>query len=209
MRVAIIGSGHVGLVAAAGLAELGHQVICVDSDEAKIESLQRGIVPIHERFLPELLERHRGENIRFTASMQEAVAESQIIFITVGTPPRSTGEADLSIVEAVVREIAPWLNTYHLIVEKSTVPVCTNEWIHGLLGRCGVPRQRFDVVSNPEFLREGSAVTDFIFPDRIVIGATNPKAAKLMQSLYGELISGAYGTRADALPMPKDAAKPG
>src|SRR4051812_1938971 len=168
MNVAIIGSGHVGLVAAAGLAELGHHVICHDTDHHKIATLQQGRVPIHERFLAELLDRHRDARIRFTTSMRDAVQSSALVFISVGTPSRPSGEADLSWIESAVREMAPYLERYTVIVQKSTVPACTNEWLHGLLARCGVPREHFDVVSNPEFLREGTAITDFLFPDRIV-----------------------------------------
>ncbi|MBV8208413.1 MAG: UDP-glucose/GDP-mannose dehydrogenase family protein [Acidobacteria bacterium] len=190
MKVAIIGSGYVGLVAAACFAELGNDVICVDNDAAKLAALQAGCTPIHEQYLPELLARHRGTRLAFSASVTDAVRASAVVFIAVGTPPAESGEADLSYVEAVAHDIAQGLNGYKVIIEKSTVPVYTCEWIRRVI-TMNTP-QAFDVVSNPEFLREGTAVRDFFYPDRIVVGADSPRAAEVLRRLYAPLTSGAY-----------------
>ncbi|MFZ0996749.1 MAG: NAD-binding protein, partial [Candidatus Sulfotelmatobacter sp.] len=170
MRIAVVGSGYVGLVAGACFADLGHDVILVDNDERKLSALMNGQVPIHENFLPELLSRHRGQRLTFSDDLQEAVRASSVIFVAVGTPPTERGEADLSYVESVAREITGAINGYKVIVEKSTVPVYTSEWVRKIILRNGADPESFDVASNPEFLREGTAVTDFLFPDRIVIG---------------------------------------
>src|SRR5207253_1834549 len=127
MRIAVVGSGYVGLVASACFAELGHEVICIDNDKAKIEALVRGEVPIHEKSLPELLARHRGGRLNFSGSLRDGVQHAEVVFIAVGTPPAETGEADLSYVESVSREVASQLTGYTVIVEKSTVPVYTCE----------------------------------------------------------------------------------
>src|SRR5258708_30722945 len=150
---------------------MGHQVISVDNDEDKVNRLRNGGVPIYERHLPELLAKHRGQRIQFTSDLSDSVNRSEAVFIAVGTPQGSTGAADLSYVEAVVSEIARAISSYKVIVEKSTVPVYTNEWIRRVLHRDGVEPHHFDVVSNPEFLREGTAASDFLHPDRIVVGA--------------------------------------
>ncbi|HEX3569446.1 MAG TPA: UDP-glucose/GDP-mannose dehydrogenase family protein [Acidobacteriaceae bacterium] len=192
IRIAVVGSGYVGLVAAVCFAEIGHSVVCVDNDESKVAALESGDTLIHERYLPELLERHRGSRIRFTTDLAEATRESEAIFIAVGTPQSETGDADLSYVEAVACEIARSITSYKVIVEKSTVPVYTNEWICRAMERNGVSRRLFDVVSNPEFLREGTAVQDFLHPDRIVIGADSEKAAALLDAIYAPLTTGAY-----------------
>ncbi len=205
MQIAIIGSGYVGLVAAAGFAELGHSVICVDNDRQKVAALQRGEVPIHEKFLPELLVRHRGNRLRFSDSSQEAVRQSWLIFIAVGTPAGLNGECDLSYVEAVSREIGRKLVDHTVIVEKSTVPVCTSEWIRKVMLLNGASEGSFDVASNPEFLREGTAVTDFLYPDRIVIGADSGAAAGLLKEAYASVIQGSYARERGALPMPDSA----
>src|SRR4030088_2762057 len=178
MNIAIIGSGYVGLVAAAAFAEIGHRVTCVDNDAAKVDALNRGETLIHERFLPELLARHRGYRLVSTRSIQNAVRSSSIIFIAVGTPSSDSGEADLSVVENVACTIAENINSHKVIVEKSTVPVCTSQWIRRVMLQGGAPREMFDVVCNPEFLREGTAVTDFLYPHRIVIGADNAAAGE-------------------------------
>src|SRR5690349_6800077 len=134
MDIAIVGSGYVGLVASACFAELGHNVVCVDNDGAKIDALRQGEVPIHERFLPELLGRHRGERLQFSTSLQDAVKRSSVVFIAVGTPAGQNGECDLSFVEAVSREIAEAVESGpKLVVEKSTVPVCTCEWVRRIM----------------------------------------------------------------------------
>ena len=153
VSVCVIGSGYVGLVAAVCFAEMGHQVTCVDNDEARVKTLREGGVPIFEEHLPELLARHRGRGVEFTTDLGGAVERSEAIFIAVGTPQGDTGAADLSYVEAVVSEIARSIDGYKVIVEKSTVPVYTNEWIRRVLHRHGVDPNCFDVVSNPEFLR--------------------------------------------------------
>ena len=157
----------------------GHEVILVDSDERKISALQAGRVPIHEEFLPELMGKHAGARLSFTQDLTAAVRASEAIFIAVGTPPTEDGEADLSYVEQVACEIAGTIDGYKVIVEMSTVPVFTNEWIRRTMILNGAPENLFSVVSNPEFLREGTAVTDFLYPDRIVIAADTPGAAQL------------------------------
>jgi UDPglucose 6-dehydrogenase len=210
MKIGVIGSGYVGLVAAACFAELGHDVICVDNDAEKLAALRAGAVPIHEKFLPELLEKNRGKRLTFTGSIHDAVRASAAIFIAVGTPQSETGEADLSYVEAVSRELALALaeakDDYKIIVEKSTVPVYTNSWIRRVMELNGAPQGSFDVASNPEFLREGSAVTDFLYPDRIVAGADQERCADIMRAIYEPLTSGQYQKRPDAIPRP-DAAR--
>src|SRR6202789_2278667 len=192
IQIAVVGSGYVGLVAAVCFAEIGHNVVCVDNDERKVAALESGDTLIHEKHLPELLERYRNTSIRFTTDLSEATRECEAIFIAVGTPQSETGDADLSYVEAVACEIARSLTSYKVLVEKSTVPVYTNEWIRRAIERNGVARRLFDVVSNPEFLREGTAVADFLHPDRIVIGADSEPAAKLLGAIYAPLTTGAY-----------------
>jgi UDPglucose 6-dehydrogenase len=202
VSIAVVGSGYVGLVAAACFAEIGHRVICVDNDERKVKTLREGGVPIHEEYLPELLSRHRGDRLNFTTDLREAAQAAQAIFIAVGTPQSSTGSADLSFVDAVASEIARSIDSYKVIVEKSTVPVYTNEWIRRVVERNGVPTEMFDVTSNPEFLREGTAVVDFLHPDRIVVGAATERASQLLKSLYAPLTSGEYYKSAQAVPGP-------
>jgi len=192
IKIAVVGSGYVGLVAAMCFAEMGHEVICVDNDERKVEALRGGDTLIHENHLPELLDRYRNTKVRFTTDLAEATRESAAIFIAVGTPQSDTGDADLSYVESVASEIARSVNGYKVIVEKSTVPVYTNEWIRRVIERSGVSRDAFDVVSNPEFLREGTAVQDFLHPDRIVVGADSPRAAEVLSAIYAPLTSGEY-----------------
>jgi len=208
MKVAVIGSGYVGLVAAACFAELGHEIICVDNDLAKISALNSGDPLIHEDYLPELLARHRGNKLTFSSSLADAVRECTVIIIAVGTPAAASGEADLSYVESVTREIARCADGYKLIVEKSTVPVYTNAWIHRSMVLNGCRPGSFDVVSNPEFLREGTAVSDFLYPDRIVVGANTPRAAAAMRELYGPLLDGSYAQKEGAAPRPDEAAMP-
>src|SRR5882757_11337406 len=183
IKIAVVGSGYVGLVAAVCFAEMGHEVICVDNDERKVAALQGGDTLIHEKSLPELLEQHRNHRIRFMTDLGEATRRCSAIFIAVGTPQSETGDADLSYVEAVACEIARSIESYKVIVEKSTVPVYTNEWIRRAIERNGVARDLFDVVSNPEFLREGTAVVDFLHPDRIVVGADSDRAASLLKAI--------------------------
>ncbi len=200
VSICVIGSGYVGLVAAACFADMGHKVSCVDNDEARVKLLCDGGVPIFEEHLPELLAKHRGHGVVFTTNLGRAVEESEAVFIAVGTPQGDSGAADLSYVEAVVAEIARMIKNYTVIAEKSTVPVYTNDWIRRVLHRHGVERDRFDVVSNPEFLREGTAVVDFLHPDRIVVGASNERSAELLRRIYEPLTEGSYYTQAGAVP---------
>ena len=202
MRIAVVGSGYVGLVAGACFAELGHQVVLVDNDERKLAELQRGECPIHEKFLPELLERHRGKSLDFTGDLADAVRRSQVIFVAVGTPPKDDGDADLSYVESVAQGIACAIDDYKVIVEKSTVPVYTNSWVRKIMLLNGAPAELFDVASNPEFLREGTAVADFLYPDRIVVGADSDRCADLLAEAYQPLVDGSYFKKPDAIPGP-------
>jgi UDPglucose 6-dehydrogenase len=208
VSICVIGSGYVGLVAAACFAELGHRVICVDNDEAKIKTLREGGVPIFEEHLSEILARQRGRRVEFSTALAEAVERSEAMFIAVGTPQGDSGAADVSYVEAVVSEIARAIKGYKVIVEKSTVPVYTNDWIRRVLYRHGVDAQHFDVVSNPEFLREGTAVADFLHPDRIVVGADSERSANLLRRIYEPLTSGSYYSQPGALPGACSAAHP-
>jgi UDPglucose 6-dehydrogenase len=208
MRIAVVGSGYVGLVAGACFADLGHDVILVDNDERKLAALKNGEVPIHEKFLPELLSRHRGHRLQFSDNLQEAVRATAVIFVAVGTPPTDRGDADLSYVESVAREITGAINGHKVIVEKSTVPVYTSEWVRKIILRNGADPDAFDVASNPEFLREGTAVTDFLFPDRIVIGCDSQRAAEVLREVYAPLTSGGYYERGDAIPQPDRASIP-
>jgi UDPglucose 6-dehydrogenase len=200
VSIAVVGSGYVGLVAAACFAEIGHRVICVDNDERKVAMLREGGVPIHEEYLPELLGRHRNRSVTFTSDLRAATQEADAIFIAVGTPQSLTGSADLSYVDAVASEIARSITSYKVIVEKSTVPVYTNEWIRRVIERNGVPRELFDVASNPEFLREGTAVVDFLHTDRIVVGTDSARAADVLSDIYRPLTEGSYYKNPDAVP---------
>ena len=208
VSIAVVGSGYVGLVASACFAEMGHRVICVDNDEARVRQLCEGGVPIHEEYLPELLGRHRANLVEFTTDLRQAAQAAQAIFIAVGTPQSNTGSADLSYVDAVASEIARSISEYKVIVEKSTVPVYTNEWIRRVIERNGVSRELFDVASNPEFLREGTAVVDFLHPDRIVLGAETGRAEEVLRAIYEPLVSGAYYRQPAAVPGPRTAAEP-
>src|SRR5205085_5247161 len=208
MHIAVVGSGYVGLVAGACFADLGHEVILVDNDEQKLAALKAGQVPIHENFLPELLGRDCGSRLEFSSDLRKAMRASEAIFIAVGTPPMEQGEADLSYVESVARSISGAINGYTVIVEKSTVPVYTSDWVRRVMLRNATAADTFDVVSNPEFLREGTAVVDFLYPDCIVIGADNPRSAAVLREIYAPLISGSYYERPDAIPGPASAKVP-
>ena len=208
IKIAVVGSGYVGLVAAVCFAEMGHDVICVDNDERKVAALQGGDSLIHENSLPDLLEKYRNTKVRFMTDLAEATRECEAIFIAVGTPQSEAGDADLSYVEAVACEIARSITSYKVIVEKSTVPVYTNEWVTRSMERNGVARQLFDVVSNPEFLREGTAVSDFLHPDRIVVGADCERAAAVLRRIYLPLTSGDYYERRDSIPGSCNVAEP-
>jgi UDPglucose 6-dehydrogenase len=184
MNLAIVGSGYVGLVTGACFAEVGHRVICVDNDLKKVHQLQDGHIPIYEPGLEELVKKNvAGGRLSFTASIGEAVAASKVIFIAVPTPPQPDGSVDLSFVEGVAREIAVHIKEYRIVVDKSTVPVKTGEKVAQTIGRCN-PGADIDVVSNPEFLREGSAVEDLMKPDRIVVGVSSERAIGPMREIY-------------------------
>ena len=208
MQIAVVGSGYVGLVAGACFADMGHDVVLVDNDQEKLTKLRNGQVPIHEKFLPELLARHRGNRLSFSDDLKQAVMISSVIFVAVGTPPTESGEADLSYVESVAREISGGITSYKVIVEKSTVPVYTSDWVRKIILRNGADPELFDVTSNPEFLREGTAVTDFFFPDRIVIGCDSERPAAILRQIYAPLTGGSYYDKADAIPRPDRASIP-
>jgi UDPglucose 6-dehydrogenase len=208
MHIAIVGSGYVGLVAGACFADMGHQVILVDNDQQKLAALKNGQVPIHEKFLPELLQRHRHGSLSFSDDLRAAVQSSEAVFIAVGTPPTEQGHADLSYVESVARIIPSAINGYKVVVEKSTVPVYTSEWIRKIILRNAAAPDSFDVASNPEFLREGTAVTDFLYPDRIVVGADSDRCASVLRAIYAPLTDGSYYRRSEAIPRPDQAQIP-
>src|SRR3954449_3125482 len=185
MDISIVGSGYVGLVTGACFADVGHNVVCVDNDPRKVEALQAGRIPIYEPGLEELIHRNvSAQRLRFTGSVKEGVENSQVVFIAVPTPPQHDGSVDLSFIEKVAREIAGVLTDYRVIVDKSTVPVKTGEKVAESIKRYNKHGANFDVVSNPEFLREGCAVSDLMNPDRIVIGAQNEQAIDLMKKVY-------------------------
>jgi UDPglucose 6-dehydrogenase len=185
MNIAIIGSGYVGLVTGACFADVGHHVICVDNDQRKIQALQSGEVPIYEPGLQEVIQRNVfSQRLRFTRDIRDGVENSQIIFIAVPTPQQLDGSVDLTYIEQVTREIAEVLTEYRVIVDKSTVPVKTGEKVADTIRRYNKTAVAFDVVSNPEFLREGSAVADLMNPDRIVIGSNSDRALALMKKVY-------------------------
>jgi UDPglucose 6-dehydrogenase len=183
MKIAVIGTGYVGLVAGACFAESGNDVVCVDKDDAKIRMLRAGKMPIYEPGLEELVRRNRQENrLTFTTMLPKAVRASSIVFIAVGTPQGEDGSADLKYVLDVAREVARAMNGYKVIVDKSTVPVGTAVKVREVIRR--ETTHPFSVVSNPEFLKQGAAIDDFLKPDRVVIGAEDPRAREIMQELY-------------------------
>ena len=185
MKVGIIGAGYVGLVTGVCLAELGHEVYCVDCNKSKVDKLKRGGVPIYEPGLDALLKKNiKEKRIRFAVETSKMVRFADVIFICVNTPPKPNGEADLRYVESAAREIASTMKSYKVIVDKSTVPVRTGEKVAETIKRYNKKNLDFDVVSNPEFLREGSAIDDFFKADRVVIGVTSKRAAKVMKELY-------------------------
>ena len=188
MKITVVGAGYVGLVTGACFAELGNDVICVDIDEEKIKKLNNNIMPIYEPGLDQIVKRNRNEKrLVFTTDLKDSIKRSEIVFICVGTPPKDNGEADLSYVENVARTIAEVMDSYKVIVEKSTVPVQTGEDVSKTIKAYNRHKVDFDVVSNPEFLREGSAVSDFMNPDRVVIGCESEKARQIMKNLYKPL----------------------
>ena len=183
MKIAVIGSGYVGLVAGACLAENGNDVVCVDKDSSKVRSLQRGRIPIYEPGLEELVRRNRAEKrLLFTTDLGKGVRNAQIVFIAVGTPTGEDGSADLRHVLEVARQIGKAMNGYKVVVDKSTVPVGTSEKVRETIRK--ETSHPFSVVSNPEFLKQGAAVDDFMKPDRVVIGAEDQRAAEIMKELY-------------------------
>jgi UDPglucose 6-dehydrogenase len=188
MNICMIGTGYVGLVTGACFAEFGVSVICVDADAEKVARLKRGEVPIYEPGLSELVQKGvREGRLSFTTDTGEAVRQSLVIFIAVGTPPRGDGSADLSAVEAVAEAIARHMNGYKVIVTKSTVPVGTGDRVRAIIGKSQTERVNFDVASNPEFLREGAAIEDFMRPNRVVIGAESDHAVAILRDLYRPL----------------------
>lgn len=190
MDICIVGVGHVGLVTAACFAELGNRVICVDNNKAKIADLKKSIMPFYEPGLKEIvLKNVEGKRLSFTADLKNAVKNSLVIFIAVSTPPKESGEADLVDIERVAQTIARCMPSYRLIVEKSTVPVETGKWVEHTIRVNIRGKKKFDVASNPEFLREGSAIKDFMHPDRIVLGAESKEAKDLLLELYKPLRS--------------------
>ncbi len=183
MKITVIGTGYVGLVAGACLADMGNNVICVDNNEDKLKKLENGIIPIYEPGLEELVKSNVSENrLRFTSNIDNAVKESEVCFIAVGTPQGEDGSADLQYVLGVAKEIAKAMNGYKVIVDKSTVPVGTAKQVTELIKQ--YTKYDFDVVSNPEFLKQGNAVDDFLSPDRVVIGSNSEKATAIMQEIY-------------------------
>lgn len=188
MRIAIIGTGYVGLVSGACFAEFGHQVVCIDKDAAKIDKLRQGIIPIYEPGLEHLvLSNVAAKRLTFRTDLSRAVARADAVFIAVGTPSRrGDGHADLSYVFAAAEELAPHLNNYTVVVTKSTVPVGTGRQVADKI-RAVNPQAQFDIASNPEFLREGSAIGDFMRPDRVLVGADTARAAQVLKDLYRPL----------------------
>ena len=188
MNICVVGTGYVGLVTGAVFADLGNDVVCVDNDQKKIEALRAGQMPIYEPGLEEMVVRNKDDaRLSFTTDLPGAVRQSDVIFIAVGTPPKDTGETDLSHVEAVATHIGRSMDRYKVIVNKSTVPVGTGEFVREVITRHQPRPIDFDVVSNPEFLREGSAIEDTLRPDRIVIGAPNQQVAMTLVELYAPL----------------------
>jgi len=188
LRIVVVGTGYVGLVSGAGLADFGNEVICVDVDRSKIALLERGEIPFYEPGLKDLVARNtRERRLRFSTSLEQSTRWGEVVFICVGTPPRRNGTADLSAVYGVAKSVAQAMPSYRLIVQKSTVPVGTGDEVHAILKKHVKRGVGFDVASNPEFLREGTAVENFMRPDRIVIGANTERGRKLLKSIYAPL----------------------
>src|SRR6185436_10431447 len=185
MKLTIIGTGYVGLVTGTCFAEVGHEVICVDNDAAKVKLLREGGIPIYEPGLEELVRKHSATGrLSFTTDTTEGVTKSDVIFIAVPTPPQPDGSVDLSFIEKVAREIAGAMNSYKIVVDKSTVPVQTGDKVAETIKRYCKARVDFDVISNPEFLREGFAVQDLMKPDRIVIGVRSQRPVPAMMEIF-------------------------
>lgn len=185
MKITVVGAGYVGLVTAVCLAELGNEVLCLEKDLSKLENIKSGNLPIYEPGIKKLFKRNLEKNVLdFTDNVKKAIEFSQVIFVCVGTPQNKNGKADLSQVEEISWQIANNLNEYKLIIEKSTVPINTHEWIKKTINRYITKKITFDVASNPEFLREGSAIHDFMNPDRIIVGVESKRAEKIFKKLY-------------------------
>ncbi len=185
MKLSIIGTGYVGLVTGTCFAEVGHEVICVDNDPQKVKLLQSGGMPIYEPGLEEMVKKNVDTGrLRFTASTEDGVRNSEVVFIAVPTPPQPDGSVDLSFIERVSREIAAAMTSYKIVVDKSTVPVKTGEKVAETIKRYCKTKVDFDVISNPEFLREGFAVEDFMKPDRVVVGVASPRPVAAMKEVY-------------------------
>lgn len=207
MKLTIIGSGYVGLTTGACFAEVGHHVVCVDNDKKKVASLLAGQVPIYEPGLDVLVKKNvAARRLSFTTSTEEGVDHGEVLFIAVPTPPQADGSVDLSFIEKVAREIAQFLDSYRVVVDKSTVPVKTGERVAQTIRRYAKPGVEFDVVSNPEFLREGSAVEDLMKPDRIVIGGNSDRALALMQKVYEPFVAPVLVTDINSAELIKHAA---
>lgn len=207
MKLTIIGSGYVGLTTGACFAEVGHHVLCVDNDPNKVETLLAGQIPIYEPGLEELVKKNvAARRLRFTTSTEEGVDHGEVLFIAVPTPPQPDGSVDLSFIEKVAREISQYLDSYRVIVDKSTVPVKTGERVAQTIRRYAKPGVEFDVISNPEFLREGSAVADLMKPDRIVIGGNSDRALALMQKVYEPFVAPVLVTDINSAELIKHAA---
>jgi UDPglucose 6-dehydrogenase len=187
MKIAVVGTGYVGLVTGTCFAETGNHVTCVDINEAKIKQMQDGIVPIYEPGLEDMFHRNVNEGrLNFTTSLSEGIEGAKVIFLALPTPPGEDGSADLKYILKVAHDLGPLLKDYTVIIDKSTVPVGTSDLVHAAIAKAAkVP---FDVVSNPEFLREGVAVEDFMKPDRVVIGTQSDRAKELMSKLYAPLV---------------------
>lgn len=184
-KIAVIGTGYVGLVSGTCFAEIGNKVVCCDIDESKIRSLKNGVIPIYEPGLTDLVEKNvLDQRLTFTNDIPSAIRASDIIYIAVGTPMSKTGEADLTYVKAAAKTIGEHLNGYKVIVNKSTVPVGTGKLVQSIVQKASKGRYSFDVVSNPEFLREGSAIHDTMNMERAVIGSTSHKAAAIIEELH-------------------------
>jgi UDPglucose 6-dehydrogenase len=188
MHIAVIGTGYVGLVSGACFAEFGVDVTCVDVDETKIENLKKGILPIYEPGLETIVEKnYKAGRLRFTTDIKSAVEQALVVFLAVGTPPREDGSADMSYYRQAAKEVADAMNGYKVIVTKSTVPVGTGRWLREFVGEQLKSKTRFGVASNPEFLREGAAIGDFMRPDRVIIGCEDEDAIAIMKDLYRPL----------------------
>jgi UDPglucose 6-dehydrogenase len=188
MHIAVIGTGYVGLVTGACFAEFGVDVTCVDVDETKIARLKDGVIPIYEPGLDQIVERNsKAGRLHFTTDLRQAVENALVIFLAVGTPPNEDGTPNMSFVEKAVLDIARYMNGYKVIVTKSTVPVGTGEWVRKLIHENQQSKHNFGVCSNPEFLREGAAISDFMRPDRVVIGSRDAEAIAIMRDLYRPL----------------------